>query len=117
MGIWEPSAARGAIRIASVGAEDEFIVIENQSQHPVDFNGWTVLDAASHRYLFSHFTLASKAKVTLRTGLGVPSERELFWVSRTPVWNNKGDVIFIRDRQGHLVLSHAYGNTSCRTNP
>ena len=127
VGIWARSPEWGTIRIVSVRADaegddrqnlnGEFIVIENQSQHPVDFNGWTVLDAASHRYLFSHFTLASKAKVTLRTGLGVPSERELFWVSRTPVWNNKGDVIFIRDRQGHLVLSHAYGNTSCRTNP
>ena len=127
VGIWERSPEWGAIRIVSVHADaegddrqnlnGEFIVIENQSQNPVDFNGWTVSDAASHRDLFSHFTLAPKAKVTLRTGLGLPTERELFWASRTPVWNNKGDAIFIRDRQGHLVLSHAYGNASCRTNP
>lgn len=127
VGIWERSPEWGAIRIVSVQADaagddrqnlnDEFIVIENQSQHPVDFNGWTVSDAARHRDLFSHFTLAPKAQVTLRTGLGVPSERELFWASRAPVWNNKGDAIFIRDRQGHLVLSHAYGDASCHTNP
>ena len=127
VGIWERSPEWGAIRIVSVQADaggddrqnlnDEFIVIENQSQHPVDFNGWTVSDAARHRDLFSHFTLAPKANVTLRTGLGVPSERELFWASRTPIWNNKGDTIFIRDRQGHLVLSHAYGDASCYTNP
>ena len=127
VGIWKRSPEWGAITIVSVHADaagddrqnlnDEFIVIENQSQRPVDFNGWTVSDAASHRNLFSHFTLAPKAKVTLRTGLGVPSERELFWASRTPIWNNKGDAVFIRDRQGHLVLSHAYGNASCHTNP
>ena len=127
VGIWERSPEWGAIRIVSVhedaGGEDkqnlndEFIVIENQKQHPVDFNGWTVSDAARHRDLFSHFTLAPEAKVTLRTGLGVPSERELFWASRTPVWNNNGDAIFIRDTRGSLVLSHAYGNASCRTNP
>ena len=126
-GIWARSAAWGAIRIAAVHADaegddrqnlnDEFIVIENQSQRPVDFNGWTVSDAANHRELFSHFTLAPKAKVTLRTGLGVPSEHELFWGSRTPIWNNKGDAIFIRDTRGNLVSSHAYGNASCRTNP
>lgn len=127
VGIWERSPEWETIRIVSVHANaaghdrqnlnDEFIVIENQSQRPVDFNGWSVSDPANHRYLFSHFTLAPKAQVTLRTGLGVPSERELFWASRTPVWNNKGDAIFIRDRQGHLVLSHAYGDASCRTNP
>ena len=127
VGIWERSPEWGAVRIVSVHADaggddkqnlnDEFIVIENQSQHPVDFNGWTVSDAARHRDLFSHFTLAPEAKVTLRTGLGVPSERELFWASRRPIWNNKGDIIFIRDARGSLVLSHAYGNASCRANP
>ena len=127
VGIWKRSPDWGTITIVSVHADaagddrqnlnDEFIVIENQSQRPVGFNGWTVSDAASHRNLFSHFTLSPKAKVTLRTGLGVPSERELFWASRTPIWNNKGDAIFIRDRQGHLVLSHAYGIAFCYTNP
>ena len=127
VGIWAHDAAGGSLVISSVHADargddgrnlnDEFIVIENQSQHPVDFNGWTVSDAANHRYLFSNFTLAPEAKVTLRTGLGVPTKRELFWGSRTPVWNNKGDAIFIRDNRGSLVLSHAYGNASCRTNP
>ena len=127
VGIWERSPEWGAITIVSVHADaagddrqnlnDEFIVIENQNQHPVDFNGWTVSDAARHRELFSHFALAPKAMVTLRTGLGVPSERELFWASRTPIWNNKGDIVFIRDRQGLLLLSHAYGNASCHTNP
>ena len=127
VGIWERSPEWGAVKIVSVHADaggddrqnlnDEFIVIENQSQHPVDFNGWTVSDAARHRDLFSHFTLAPKANVTLRTGLGVPSDRELFWASRTPIWNNKGDIIFIRDRQGLLLLSHAYGDAYCGTNP
>ena len=127
VGIWERSPEWGAVRVAAVHADaegddrqnlnDEYVVIENQSQRPVDFNGWTVSDAANHRDLFSHFTLAPKAKMTLRTGLGVPSERELFWGSRTPIWNNKGDIIFIRDTRGYLVLRHAYGNASCRTSP
>lgn len=118
VGIWTPAAAGRSIALAFVHANakgddrqnlnDEFIIVENQSQDPVDLNGWTVSDAANHRYLFSNFTLAPKAKVTLRTGLGTPTEHELFWGSRRPIWNNQGDTIFIRDSQGYLVLSHAY---------
>jgi micrococcal nuclease len=123
-GIWAHDATGKSIAVASIHADaegddrrnlnDEFIVIENRGQHPMELNGWTVSDAANHRYLFANFTLAPKAKVTLRTGLGVPAERELFWGSRRPVWNNKGDTIFIRDSQGYLVLSHVYGEASCR---
>ena len=118
VGIWAPAVAGHSIAIAFVHANakgddrrnlnDEFIVVENQSQHSIDLNGWTVSDAANHRYLFSNFTLAPEAKVTLRTGLGVPTERELFWGSRRPIWNNKGDTVFIRDSQGYLVLSYVY---------
>ncbi len=118
VGIWAPAATGHSIALAFVHADakgddrrnlnDEFIVVENQSQHSIDLNGWTVSDAANHRYLFSNFTLAPQAKVTLRTGLGVPTERELFWGSRRPIWNNKGDTVFIRDSQGYLVLGYVY---------
>ena len=118
VGIWTPAMTGRSIALATVHANakgddrqnlnDEYIVVENQSQHPIDLNGWTVSDAASRRYIFSNFTLAPKAQVTLRTGLGTPTEHELFWGSRKPIWNNQGDTIFIRDSQGYLVLSHAY---------
>lgn len=125
VGIWAPAVAGHAIVLAFVHANakgddrqnlnDEFIVVENQSPAPVVLNGWVVSDAANQRYLFSNFTLAPQATVTLRTGLGVPAERELFWGSRKPIWNNQGDTIFIRDSLGQLVLSHAYGDESCHT--
>ena len=123
VGIWAPAAVGHSIALAFVHADakgddrqnlnDEFIVVENQGQDPVNLNGWAVSDAANQRYLFANFTLAPQATVTLRTGLGVPTERELFWGRRKPIWNNQGDTIFIRDSQGYLVVSHAYGDESC----
>ena len=118
VGIWAQATAGRSITITAVHADaegddrrnlnDEFIVIENQSQTPLNLNGWTISDAANHRYLFSNFTLAAQAQVTLRTGLGKPTEGELFWGSRRPIWNNQADTIFIRDAEGHLMLSHVY---------
>jgi len=85
---------------------DEYIVIENRSDTPVNLTGWTVSDEAHHRYLFPNFTLEAKATVTLRTCLGKNTENEVFWGSRSPIWNNDGDTIFIRDAEGNLVLSY-----------
>lgn len=119
LGIWTKAAAGQSLAIVIVHADaegndrqnlnDEFIVIENQSQNPIDLNGWTVSDTAKHRYLFANFTLGAKAQVTLRTGLGKPTEKELYWGSRTPIWNNEGDTALIRNAENDLMLSHVYG--------
>jgi len=45
----------------------------------------------------------------LLTGLPVfAAKSELFWGSRSPIWNNDGDTIFMRDTEGELVLSLIY---------
>jgi len=87
---------------------DEYIVIENTGNIPVDLTGWTVSDEANHRYLFPSFVLKAKAAVTLRTGVGRNTESEIFWGSRGPIWNNDGDTIFMRDTEGELALSLIY---------
>ena len=118
LGIWEKVAER-FIEIVNVHADaegndrqnlnDEFIVIENQSEIPIEMTGWTVTDASSRDpYLFPNFTLLNKSRVTLRTGYGKNTEREIFWGSRSPIWNNKGDTIFIRNLEGHLIAVYVY---------
>lgn len=116
-GIWA-KAAEWHIAIAFVHADaegddrhnlcDEYIVIENRGNIPLNLTGWTISDEANHRYLFPNFILAAKAQVTLRTGFGKNTENEIFWGSRRPIWNNDGDTIFIKDADGGLVLSYVY---------
>jgi len=116
-GIWGKIKESGiAITLAHFDAEgndrqnlnDEYIVIENQADVPVDLTGWMVCDEANHRYLFPNFVLSGKTRVTLRTGLGKNTENELFWGSKSPVWNNDGDTIFIRDSEGNLTATYTY---------
>lgn len=117
-GIWAKVAGGRHIAIAMVHADaqgddwqnlcDEYIVIENRNDAPVNLTGWTVSDEAAHRYLFPKFILRAKAKVTLRTCLGKNTDFEIFWGSRRPIWNNDGDTIFIRDADGNLILSYVY---------
>ncbi len=117
LGIWAKAAEQNVV-IAEVHADaegndwdnlcDEYIVIQNREDISIDLTGWIVYDEAHHRYLFPNFILEARATVTLRTCLGKNSQSELFWGSRSPIWNNEGDTIFIRDSQGQLVLSYIY---------
>jgi len=117
-GIWEKIRESGiAIALVHFDAEgndwqnlnDEYIVIENQADVPVDLTGWTICDETnSHRYLFPEFILPGKGSITLRTGLGKNDKDELFWGSKSPIWNNDGDTIFIRDSEGNLIASYIY---------
>ena len=117
LGIWTKTAEQN-IAIAEIHPDpegkdrenpcDEYIVIENRRDASVDLTGWTIYDEAHHRYLFPSFVLEGKAAVTLRTCLGKNTESELFWGSRSPIWNNDGDTIFIRDTEGELALSYIY---------
>lgn len=116
-GIWVKAVGRH-IAIVTVHADaegddrqnlnDEYIVVENRSNTPINVTGWTVLDEANHRYLFPNFILPAKARITLRTGLGKNTKREIFWGSRRPIWNNDGDTIFIKDADRSLILSYVY---------
>lgn len=117
LGIWakttEQNIAIGKAHADAEGSDrdnlcNEYIVIENRRDTSVDLTGWTIYDEAHHRYLFPSFVLEAKVAVTLRACLGKNTQSELFWGSRSPIWNNDGDTIFIRDSKGQLILSYIY---------
>ncbi|MEW6159871.1 MAG: lamin tail domain-containing protein [Verrucomicrobiota bacterium] len=89
-------------------ALNEYIEIENCGETEMNLNGWTVEDGSTHRYQFPKFVLRPLAKVRLHTGLGINSETDLYWGQKTPVWNDNGDILFIRDGQQNLILIHVY---------
>jgi len=118
LGIWARAAGRSvAIAELHVDAEgndrenlcDEYIVIENREDTPLDLTGWTVSDEANHRYLVPSFIRRVEAAVTLRTCLGRNTESEFFWGSRSPIWNNDGDTIGSRGQSFYGVYPKALG--------
>jgi len=117
LGIWAKATEQN-VAIAEVHSDaegndwdnlcDEYIVIENREDISIDLTVWIVYDEVHRRYLFPNFILKAKEAVTLRTCLGKNTQNELFWGSRSPIWNNDGDTVFIRDSQGQLILSYIY---------
>ena len=88
---------------------DEYIVLENTGSTALDMGGWTVTDDADHRYTFPEgFTLEAGATVTLHTGSGTDTATELYWGAGSPIWNNAGDTITVRNSNDTVVLEETY---------
>ncbi len=69
--------------------------------------GYSVEDDAGHRYVFPDRIFEAGQTLTLHTGSGADSSTELYWRSRSAIWNNDGDTVKVLDPQGHVVAEHA----------
>lgn len=89
--------------------EGEYVRISNSGDTPVDLTGWTLRDQASkHTYTFPAFTLAPGAEVQLWTKRGEDDAANLFWGSRSAIWNNEGDTAILSDADGDEVARFSY---------
>ncbi|QLH77243.1 lamin tail domain-containing protein [Halosimplex rubrum] len=109
----------GELTLAEVNADaegddrehlnDEYLVFENTASDSLDLSGWTVEDEAGKTYTFpDDYTLEAGATVTLHTGSGTVSESDLYWGAGSPVWNNAGDTVIVRNSKGERVLMETY---------
>ncbi len=119
IGLWAPAQElTGTIVVSQMRADaagddnknlnDEYFVLKNTSTKPINLTGWTVKDAATHIYTFPSFILGGNASVTIFTGSGSNTAVELYWGSTRAIWNNDGDTLYLRDKNGNLVLEYTY---------
>ena len=93
---------------------DEYIKFSNSCSAECELTGWTIKDEATHIYTFPEFILQSNSLLTLKSGKGTDTTEVLFWDNNgnsgqcPAIWNNDKDTIYLRDKQGSLVLEHNY---------
>ncbi|MFC5367208.1 lamin tail domain-containing protein [Salinirubrum litoreum] len=88
---------------------DEYVVFENTGDGPLDIGGWTVSDEAGKTYTVpSGVTLEAGSQVTLHTGSGEDTATDLYWGQGSPVWNNGGDTVIVRNSDGDIVREEQY---------
>lgn len=90
---------------------EEWVVVRNTGTETVDLTGWGLRDeSASKRYSFPDgFRLDGGQEVTIRSGCGDDTERDLHWcVSGSAIWNNTGDTAFLLDPTGNIHHSLGY---------
>lgn len=92
---------------------DEYVIFENECSYPIEMTDWTIKDeTASHIYTIPQFTFKASSTFTLYTGTGSNTGSKLYWGmisgNYASIWNNNGDTLFLRDKNGKLVLSYSY---------
>lgn len=87
---------------------DEFVYLKNNCGAAISMANWTLKNSGTKIYRFGNFFLAPGQMVKINSGCGSDSDAELFWCGKKAIWNNGGDTLYLRDSQGHLVLSEAY---------
>jgi competence protein ComEC len=108
-----------SLQIAAINADaegddrenlnDEYVAFENVGDESLDLSGWTVEDEAGRTYTFANgYTLGAGETVTLHTGSGTDSDTDLYWGSGSPIWNNGGDTVIVRNSDGDTVRQETY---------
>ncbi len=118
LGMWKKSSYSGDIILLkfNYNAEgdddenlnDEYVILQNIGDAPLNMTGWTIKDEGSNIYTFPEYILPIDEVVMLHTGSGSNTDNEIFWNKKGAVWNNKGDAIYLRDEEEKLVLYSEY---------
>ncbi|MHC1597921.1 MAG: lamin tail domain-containing protein [Methermicoccaceae archaeon] len=87
---------------------DEYVVISNSGDTPVNLEGWKLKDKARHTYTFYDVTLQAGATIKVHTGSGADTGTDLYWERSSAVWNNDHDTACLYNEEGELVDSYEW---------
>jgi hypothetical protein len=89
----------------------EYVQIKNTTTKSVSLKGWTLTDAARHKYTFSTYTLGAGKTVTVHTGKGTNSATNRYWGSGNYIWNNDRDTATLKTSSGKKASTCSYNST------
>ncbi len=102
------------------GPNGEYVKLTNGHNYYVNVRGWTLTERAdNHRYRFPDKWLAPGGSVWLYSGFGFNRGANLFWDSRTYLWNNQSDTAILRNGRSTVIDTCTWrtvgsGYTNCR---
>jgi endonuclease YncB( thermonuclease family) len=117
-GIWEDEGFPGPLKVTRLVADapgddrdnrnGEYLRICNISSEPISLEGFSISDAAGRRYIFPPAVLRPGYTLLLFSGNGnnivaATDQLRFFWNSLISIWNNRGDVAYLRDPDGHII--------------
>jgi hypothetical protein len=89
--------------------EGEYVRIQNNTGRAINLTGWTLHDGADkHVFTFPAFSLATGAEVRIWSKAGTNDAANLYWGSRSPIWNNTGDTARLLDASGKEISRYSY---------
>lgn len=104
LGIWKHSKFYNCIS-AKIDEKKELVIIKSDCR-AINISSWKIKDESRKIY---NFNISLNDRITLHSTKGQDNETDIFWNSKTDVWNNDRDTLYLFDEEDNIVLVHSYG--------
>lgn len=101
----------GTDRGSDASLNAEWVTITNSTSRAVSLKGWTLTDAANHKYTFGSYSLGAGKTVKVHTGPGTDTKSDRYQNRGWYVWNNDKDTATLRKSGGAKAGACAYNST------
>jgi micrococcal nuclease len=96
------------IVLKELNAKTQEAIFYNQCNFSCDLTDWEVKDEGRKKFVFSEFFLESENEIVLKVVKEKTSGNFLAWERKDYVWTKTGDTLFLRDKNGGLILWETY---------
>lgn len=104
LGIWKKSQYFNCFK-SEIDSKEEVISIKNTCGD-ISLANWIISDESRKEYKFPDISFA---EINPHTSEGENNETDLFWNSKTNVWNNDRDSLYMFDSERRLAHYESYG--------
>jgi hypothetical protein len=79
----------------------EYVVVKNTGSSKIKLAGYKIKDKTGHTFVFGKgFTLKAHKSVTVHTGKGKNTAKNLYWKQHWYIWNNTTDTARLYNSKG-----------------
>ena len=110
----------GTDRGSNKSLNAEYVVVHNYGSKKIKIAGYQIKDKTGHTFAFPKgFALGAHKSVTVHTGKGKNTKKNLYWKQGWYVWNNTTDTAYLRNAKRHRIDScifprrHAHKYVNC----
>jgi len=108
--ICKPSTDKCAecIELKELNYKTQNVLFYNSCPFECDLTDWKIKDEGRKNFVFPEFVLKPNNSISIKVANGTNTKEILFWTDQTYVWTEKGDSLFLRDKENNLVLWENY---------
>jgi endonuclease YncB( thermonuclease family) len=103
-GIWQHSPHFSCIE-SKIDEIKEIITLQNDC-NKINIRSWILKDESTRQYKFENQEIKT---LRLHTHEGQDNQTDIFWNSKTNIWNNDRDTLYLFDKEGNIVHYNSYG--------
>jgi len=103
-GIWKKSSHYGCFT-SQIDKKSEVLILTNNCPE-INLKSWILKDESRKNYKFQDIAITS---INLHSKNGKNNSTNIFWNSKTNIWNNDRDTLYLFDENGNIVHHNSYG--------